>query len=100
KGVSDQKEGDRVLLEVRDALNRSRLHATIKEQLESAGLRPGEAGEVALMVMVNAIAGRIPTETAPLKAGSPAAIAIDSGSRGVVLRHGSDMQTLFRVAHD
>jgi len=100
KRVADQKDGDRVLLEVRDALNRSRLHATIKEQLESAGLRPGEAGEVALMVMVSAIAGRVPTETAPLKAGSPAAIAIDSGSRGVVLRHGSDMQTLFRVAHD
>jgi len=100
KRVADQKDGDRVLLEVRDALNRSRLHAAIKEQLESAGLRPGEAGEVALMVMVSAIAGRVPTETAPLKAGSPAAIAIDSGSRGVVLRHGSDMQTLFRVAHD
>ena len=100
KRVADQKDGDRVLLEVRDALNRSRLHGAIKEQLESAGLRPGEAGEVALMVMVSAIAGRVPTETAPLKAGSPAAIAIDSGSRGVVLRHGSDMQTLFRVAHD
>ena len=100
KRVADQKDGDRVLLEVRDALNRSRLHGAIKEQLESAGLRPGEAGEVALMVMVSAIAGRVPTDSAPLKAGSPAAIAIDSGSRGVVLRHGSDMQTLFRVAHD
>jgi TetR/AcrR family tetracycline transcriptional repressor len=100
KAVASQKDGDRVLLEVRDALPRSRLHAAIKEQLESAGLQPAEAGEVALMVMVSAIAGQVPTDEAPVKAGSPAAIAIDSGSRGVVLRGGSDMQGLFRLAHD
>ena len=98
--VADQKDGDRVLLEVRDALHRSRLYAAIKEQLESAGLQPAEAGEVALMVMVSAIAGQVPADEAPVKAGSPASIAIDSGSRGVVLRQGSDMQTLFRVPHD
>ena len=100
KAVAGQKDGDRVLLEVRDALYGSRLHATIKEQLESAGLQPAEAGEVALMVMVSAIAGQVPTDDAPVKSGSPASIAIDSGSRGVVLRQGSDMQTLFRLAHD
>jgi AcrR family transcriptional regulator len=98
--VADQKDGDRVLLEVRDALHRSRLYAAIKEQLESAGLKPAEAGEVALMVIVGAIAGQVPSEDAPVKAGSPASIAVDSGSRGVVLRQGSDMQTLFRVPHD
>jgi TetR/AcrR family tetracycline transcriptional repressor len=98
--VADQKDGDRVLLEVRDALHRSRLYAAIKEQLESAGLQPAEAGEVALMVMVGAIAGQVPTGDMPVKAGSPASIAVDSGSRGVVLRHGSDMETLFRVPHD
>ena len=100
KRVADQKDGDRVLLEVRDALPRSGLHAAIKEQLESAGLQPAEAGEVALMLMVSAIAGQVPTDHAPVKAGSPASIAIDSGSRGVVLRHGAGMETLFRVAHD
>ncbi|TMG24514.1 MAG: TetR family transcriptional regulator, partial [Chloroflexi bacterium] len=84
KRVADQKDGDRVLLEVRDALPRSGLHAAIKEQLESAGLQPAEAGEVALMLMVSAIAGQVPTDHAPVKAGSPASIAIDSGSRGVV----------------
>jgi len=98
--VGDQKDGDRVLLEVRDALHRSRLYAAIKEQLESAGLQPAEAGDVALMVMVHAMSGQVPSEEAPAKAGSPASIAIDSGSRGVVLRQGSDMQTLFRVPHD
>src|SRR6266581_5650611 len=98
--VADQKDGDRVLLEVRDALHRSRVFAAIKEQLESAGLQPAEAGDVALMVMVHAIAGQVPFEEAPVKAGSRASIAIDSGSRGVVLRQGSDMQTLFRVPHD
>jgi AcrR family transcriptional regulator len=100
KAVAGQKDGDRVLLEVRESLQRSRLHTTIKEALQSAGLRPDEAGEVALMVMVSAIAGQVPTGDAPVKAGSPASIAIDSGSRGVVLRHGSDMQALFRLAHD
>src|SRR5712691_1333466 len=98
--VADQKDGDRVLLEVRDALHRSRVYAAIKEQLESAGLRPAEAGDVALMVMVHAIAGQVPAQDAPVKAGSRASIAIDSGSRGVVLRRGSDMETLFRVSHD
>src|SRR5205085_12288836 len=99
KAVMDQKDGDRVLLEVREALPGSRLHAAIKEQLESAGLKPAEAGEVALMVMVSAIAGHGRPDDAPVRAGSPASIAIDSGSRGVVLRHGADMQTLFRLAH-
>jgi AcrR family transcriptional regulator len=98
--VADQKDADRVLLEVRDALHRSRLYASIKVQLESAGLQPAEAGDVALMVMVHAMAGQVPSEDAPVKAGSPASIAIDSGSRGVVLRQGSDMETLFRVPHD
>ncbi len=100
KRVGDQKDGDRILLEVRDALHRSRLHAAIAAQLESAGLQPAEAGDVALMVMVNAIAGQVPTDDVPVRAGSPASIAIDSGSRGVVLRHGEDMQTLFRLAQD
>ena len=72
KQVAEQKDGDRVLLEVRDALHRSRLHAAIKDQLESAGLQPAEAAEVALMVMVSAIAGQVPTDHAPVKAGSPA----------------------------
>ena len=40
------------------------------------------------MLMVSAIAGQVPTDHAPVKAGSPASIAIDSGSRGVALRHG------------
>src|SRR6266550_564284 len=65
KRVADQKDGDRVLLEVRDALPRSGLHAAIKEQLESAGLQPAEAGEVALMLMVSAIAGQVATDHAP-----------------------------------
>lgn len=101
KRVAEQKDADRVLLEVRDALHRSRLFATIAEQLQSAGLQPAEAGEVALMVMVHAIAGQVESEAGPpVKAGSVATIAIDSGSRGVTLRAGAAMQTLFRVAHD
>ena len=98
--ISDQKDGDRLLVEVPDALQRSESFALIKNQLEAAGLQPLEAGEVALMVMIHAIAGRPPVEGPPEKAGSEASIAIDSGSRGVLLRQGSDMQSLFRVAGD
>src|SRR5439155_208958 len=91
---------DRLVGAALELVNEEGLHAAIKEQLESAGLQPAEAGEVALMLMVSAIAGQVPTDHAPVKAGSPASIAIDSGSRGVVLRHGAGMETLFRVAHD
>src|SRR5690242_4293607 len=68
--LADQKDGDRVLLEVRDALPRSPLHTSIAAQLESAGLRPAEAADVALMVMVSAIAGQVPTGDAPVKSGT------------------------------
>ncbi len=98
--VAAQKDADRVLLEVRDALQRSRLFAGIKQQLQSAGLQPVEAGEVAQMVVVHAITGHASIEDASVKAGSMASIAVDSGSRGVTLRAGSDMQTLFRLPHD
>src|SRR5260370_4269106 len=35
-----------------------------------------------------------------LGSGAAASIAVDSGSRGVVLRHGDGMDTLIRVPHD
>src|SRR2546430_5673424 len=40
KRVADQKDGDRVLLEVRDALPRHRLLAAVRQAHESAGLPP------------------------------------------------------------
>src|SRR5438552_1756105 len=62
KRVADQKDGDRVLLEVRDALPRSGLHAAIKAQLESAVLQPAVGVGVALMLMVCSNGGQVLAE--------------------------------------
>ncbi|HEV2028155.1 MAG TPA: hypothetical protein VGS16_06430, partial [Candidatus Dormibacteraeota bacterium] len=98
--VSAQQDADRVLLEVPEALERSQVFAELKRQLQAAGLQPGEAGEVALTVMVQVITSRRRLEASDLEAGAAALMAIDSGSRGVVVRAGSDMETLIRVAAD
>jgi hypothetical protein len=73
----------------------------LKRALTGAGLPGAEAADVALMVMAYALAGRAARQDAPpVAAGSEAAIAIDTGSRGVVLRAGSEMETLFRLPRD
>ena len=98
--VSAQKDADRILLEVPDALERSEIFAALKGQLQSAGLQAGEAADVALTVMVQVITARRRPEGSDLQAGAAATVAIDSGSRGVVVRAGSEMETLTRVAGD
>jgi TetR/AcrR family tetracycline transcriptional repressor len=98
--VSAQQDADRILLEVPEALERSSTLAEMKRQLESAGLQPGEASEVALTAMVQVLTARKRPEGPELEAGAAATIAIDSGSRGVVVRAGSDMEALTRVAAD
>jgi len=100
KRVGAQKDANRILLEVPDSLAGSPTSAELKSQLESAGLQPAEASEVALMVMVHVIASPAPPKDPLLEAGSVASIAIDSGSRGVLVRPGKDMQGLIRTAHD
>ena len=98
--VASQRDAARILLEVPDAVQRSAPYLRVKWSLQDAGLRPTEAGEVAFMVMVNVIGNRA-TGTPPMpESGAVASIAVDSGSRGVVLRHGTDMETLIRVPHD
>jgi TetR/AcrR family tetracycline transcriptional repressor len=99
--VAAQQDAGRILLEVPEAIRRSEVFALFKGRLETAGLQPREAEEVALMVMVHVISyetGR--DEPAMPASGATASIAVDSGSRGVVLRHGADMDTLIRVPHD
>ena len=98
--VAAQQDADRILLEVPEALERSSVFAEMKRQLETAGLQPGEASEVALTVMVQVLTARRRSYVPDLEAGAAATIAIDSGSRGVVVRAGSDMATLFKVATD
>jgi TetR/AcrR family tetracycline transcriptional repressor len=98
--VAAQRDAARVLLEVPDALEQSAVFADITTQLVSAGLRPDEAGEVTLMVVTSVLSTRSPVER-PAGGNAPASIAIDSGSRGVILRAGpQDMQALIRVPPD
>lgn len=101
--VSAQKDADRVLLEVPEALRRSDVFHEVANQLVAAGLRPTEASDVTLMLMTHVIAGQAPVSEPPVVASTsnPASIAIDSGSRGVELRAGTaDMQGLISVPHD
>ena len=102
KQVAGHKDAGRILLDVPEALHRSDLFADLASQLSTAGLSPAEARDVALMVMTYVIAERAPLDEAPAaKPGAAASIAIDSGSRGVVLRAGpAEMQTLIRVPSD
>jgi AcrR family transcriptional regulator len=98
--VAATKDAERILLEVPEAIRRSDVYAQLKRHLEDAGLQPGEAGDIAYAVMVQVITERRAPEGPVLKTGAIASIAIDSGSRGVALRRGSDeMQDLIRVAH-
>ncbi|HEX2679895.1 MAG TPA: TetR family transcriptional regulator [Candidatus Dormibacteraeota bacterium] len=100
--VAKQKDADRILLEVPDALRRSDLFYEVVAQLRSAGLQPSEASDVALMLLTHVITGQAPDEPPVVQSSSnPASIAIDSGSRGVELRAGTaDMQGLIRVPRD
>ena len=99
--VGSRRDADRILLEVPDALPRSLPYAHLKHRLLDAGLHGSEAAEVALMVMMQVIGSRATTgEPMMPESGGMASIAVDSGSRGVVLRHGAEMETLIRVPHD
>ena len=100
KRVAAQKDADRILLEVPDSLPRSATYSELVVQLRAAGLQATEALEVARMIMVHVIASPAPASQPRVEVGSVASIAIDSGSRGVLVRPGSDMQGLVRTAPD
>lgn len=96
--IAAQRDADRIVLEVPGALRRSDPFARLRDRLREAGLQPAEASEVALLVLLYAI-GK-PSEGGEaelLESGAVAGIAVDSGSRGVVLQRGDDMETLIRV---
>jgi len=100
--VAQRKDAGRIVLEAPDALARSDLFADLAARLRSAGLGAAEARDVALMLITHAIATpAVADEPAPSRSASPASLAIDTGSRGVVVRAGpADMQTLIRVPAD
>lgn len=98
--IAGQRDADRILLEVPDSLPRSDSYSELTEQLRKSGLHPAEASQVALLIMVQVVAARPPVERERVEEGSVASIAVDSGSRGVLVRAGSEMQGLIRAAHD
>jgi AcrR family transcriptional regulator len=98
--VGAQKDADRILLEVPDALSAGPTYAEMTRQLEAGGLHAAEASEVALMVIVHVVASPAAAKESTVEAGSVASIAIDSGSRGVLVRPGAGMQGLIRTAPD
>src|SRR5258708_37072542 len=99
--VASRQDARRILLEVPEAIKKSDSYERMKDQLQSAGLLPAEAEEVALMMMVHVISFRAAGDEAAMPAsGAAASIAVASASRGVVLRHGAGMDTLIRVPHD
>jgi AcrR family transcriptional regulator len=98
--LGSQRDADRILLEIPEALQRSRPHELMKERLQKAGMQAVEAAEVARLVMVHVVISQAGGEPAMPASGATASIAVDSGSRGVILRHGTDMETLIRIPHD
>jgi TetR/AcrR family tetracycline transcriptional repressor len=96
--VGAQNDASRILLEVPDALTSGPTYTEMKRQLEAGGLQPAEASEAALMVIVHVIASPAAAKEPAVEAGSVATLAIDSGSRGVLVRPGADMQGLIRTA--
>jgi AcrR family transcriptional regulator len=97
--VAAQRDAARILLEVPDAVRRSAPYMSVTRSLEHAGLPPVAAGDVAFMLMVHVIVAGATGKPPLPESGAVASLAIDSGSRGVVLRHGSGMETLIRVPH-
>jgi TetR/AcrR family tetracycline transcriptional repressor len=98
--VAAQRDGARILLEVPEAINRSGPYLNVIRSLQVAGLPPSEAGDVACMVMVHVIVDRAAGKPPLPESGALASIAVDSGSRGVVIRAGDSMHTLIRVPPD
>ncbi len=100
--VAAQRDAPRILLEAPGSLAESETFRDVRTQLIAAGLSTPEATEVTLLAMTYVIAARVPAEpTARVRDAQPAELAVDSGSRGVIVRAGSgEMQTLSRVPHD
>lgn len=100
--LSQRRDGHRVLLEVPEALEACAVRRALAGTLEEAGLGSPEAGPTAGMMLLHVVAeaGREADLPPSVETGRTARIAIDTGSRGVVLRAGGPMDDLFTVAHD
>src|SRR5260370_226137 len=82
--VASRQDARRILLEVPEAIKKSDSYERMKGRLQSGGLLPAEAEEVALMVMVHVISFRAAADEPAMPAsGAPASVADDFVSAGV-----------------
>ena len=98
--VAAQRDGDGILHEVPGAVRRSAVYTRLSEEVARGGLDAGTAAEVAAM-MVGYVVTLPSTRFAerPVVGGKTITLAIDSGSRGVVVQAGGRMDDLFRIPH-
>ena len=99
--IAAQRDGDRILHEVPGAVRRSAVYASLAQAVESGGIDTTTAAEVAAM-MIGFVVTQPSTRFVdrPAAAGNTITLAIDSGSRGVVVQAGGQMDGLFRIPHD
>ena len=96
-----QRDARRVLMAAPGSVRRSAVFGRLVELLTAAGVDDAVAREVAAMMLgfiVSQPAAHL-TELLPRR-GKLMTLAVDSGSRGVLVRAGAPMETLFQVPHD
>jgi AcrR family transcriptional regulator len=99
--IGAQRDGDRILLSVPGAIRRSGVYGRLVTAITGAPTDPALAREVAAMLLgfvVTQPSGRCssgpPLDTRAMT------LAVDSGSRGVIVHAGGAMETLFRIPLD
>jgi AcrR family transcriptional regulator len=99
--IAAQRDGDRILHEVPGAVRRSAVYARLVQAIGRGGLDDATAAEVSAM-MIGFVVSQPSTgfTERPPTLGKTVTLAIDSGSRGVVVQAGPPMDTLFRIPHD
>jgi len=99
--VTAQRDGDRILFAVPAALRRSAVYTRLVSAITEAGADEGIAREVAAMLLAYTVT-QPPARfgEAPPPPAKPLTLAVDSGSRGVVVHAGGPMETLFRIPSD
>lgn len=101
EAVGGQRDGARIVGAVPGALRRSAAFGRLEQVIESTGVEAAIAAELAAMALGFAATrnAAVPGAAAP-RSGRPLTLAIDSGSRGVVVRAGGPLDGLVRVSHD
>ncbi len=98
--LTRRRDAARVLLAVPGALEQSPPQRALVATLSRAGLPAAEASATAAMMLTAVLAGMQRPRPESGAQASPVRLAIDTGSRGVVVRAGAGMVELIRAGHD